>query len=74
MHFYDVQRHAVMGRTGLSQNRSKKGNLFGKLQKIEGTLERQVKLEKTLSEEVQIPEVVARVKKGWNRAKEAMGF
>lgn len=74
MHFYDVQRHAVMGRTGLSQNRSKKKNLFGKLQKIEGTLERQVKLEKTLSEEVQIPEVVARVKECWYRAKEAMGF
>lgn len=63
-----------MGRTGLSQNRNKKRYLFGKLQKIEGTLERQVKLEKALSKEVQIAEVVAREKEGWNRAKEATGF
>lgn len=74
MQFSDVQRHAVMGRTGLSQNRNKKRYLFGKLQKIEGTLERQVKLEKALSKEVQIPEVMAREKEGWNRAKEATGF
>lgn len=63
-----------MERTGLSQNRNKKRYLFGKLQKIEGTLERQVKLEKALSQEVEIPEVVAREKHGWNRTKEATGF